>query len=194
MGVEEGTLRAAGVFDPNRPEAIEQPSPLALVTDKVNLWATYVGGAIAVASMAVIGGLLVVSVVLRFAFNTSLGFAVELPTYLFPWLIAGGVVAAMGRGGHIAVDYFVGMTPKALQRWIDVLVWALTTAALAYLCYLATLMVQPFSTQNSPILGLPQITSFGGYLYMAVSLTIQAGARLYTALKGPIDHPGGLGV
>ena len=176
-------------FDPNNPQPLDQPDPLALVTDRLNLWATYLGGLIAVLAFVVIGALLLVSVVLRFAFNTSLGYAVEIPTFAFPWLIAGGVVAAMGRGGHLAVDYFADKLPARARRYLDVFVWALSTAALAFLVYISTLMIRPYANQASPILGLPMMLSYSAYIYMAVSLALQSAARLWSAVRGRTAHP-----
>lgn len=181
-------------FDPDNPQALDQPSPLALVTDKVNLWATYVGGALSIVGFIVIGVLLVIAVILRFVFNSSLDFATEIPTFAFPWLVAGGVVAAMGRSGHLAVDFFVKKTNARVQRYIDILVWALCTVALAYLFYISTLMIRPYTFQKSPILGLPLMLSYGAYIYMAASLTIQSAARLWTAIRGTYVHREALGV
>lgn len=176
-------------FDPNNPQPIEQPDPLTLVTDKVNLWATYVGGLIAVLGFAVIGGLLVVAVILRFAFNSSLDYATEIPTFAFPWLIAGGVVAAMGRNGHLAVDFFVNKGSASVQRYLDVFVWVLCTLALAFLVYISTLLIRPYTFQKSPILGLPMLLSYAAYIYMAASLTVQSAARVWTAVRGRNVHP-----
>lgn len=181
-------------FDPDNPQPIQQPSALTLVTDRVNLWATYIGGTISVLAFVAIGALLVVAVVLRFALNASLDYATEIPTFAFPWLIAGGVVAAMGRSGHLAVDYFVNKTSARTRRYIDVVVWLLCTLALAFLVYIATLMIRPYTFQKSPILGLPMIWSYASYIYMAVSLTIQSAARLWTALRGSFTHREALGV
>lgn len=175
-------------FDPNNPQPIEQPNPLTLVTDKVNLWATYVGGAIAVLAFAVIGGLLAIAVFLRFALNSSLDYATEIPTFAFPWLIAGGVVAAMGRNGHLAVDYFVNKVPATGRRYIDVFVWVLCTLTLAFLVYISTLLIRPYTFQKSPILGLPMMLSYAAYIYMAASLTVQAAARTWTAFRGKDVH------
>lgn len=181
-------------FDPDNPQALEQPSPLALATDRVNLWATYVGGALSIVGFVVIGVLLVIAVILRFVFNSSLDFATEIPTFAFPWLIAGGVVAAMGRGGHLAVDFFVNKAGRKVQRYFDILVWILCTLALGYLFYIATLMIRPYTFQKSPILGLPMMWSYAAYLYMAASLTIQSAARLWTAVRGTYVHREALGV
>ena len=181
-------------FDPNNPQALDQPSPLALVTDKVNLWATYIGGAVSIIGFVVIGTLLVIAVILRFVFNSSLDFATEIPTFAFPWLVAGGVVAAMGRSGHLAVDFFVKKGSPRVQRYIDILVWTLCTIALAYLFYISTLMIRPYTFQKSPILGLPLMLSYGAYIYMAVSLAIQSAARLWTAIRGTYVHREALGV
>lgn len=175
-------------FDPNNPQPIEQPDPLTLVTDKVNLWATYVGGLIAVLAMVIIGVLLVMAVILRFGFNASLDYATEIPTFAFPWLIAGGVVAAMGRNGHLAVDYFVNKGSASLQRYADVFVWVLCTLALAFLVYVSTLLIRPYTFQKSPILGLPMLLSYAAYIYMAVSLTVQSAARAWTAFRGKNVH------
>lgn len=179
-------------FDPDNPQPIAQPNPFTLVTDRINLWATYLGGVVSIIAFLVIGVLLLVAVILRFAFNTSLGFAVEIPAFAFPWLIAGGVVAAMGRGGHLAVDYFANKLSDRNRRYLDILVWAVSTLTLGFLVYISTLMIRPYMGQSSPILGLPMMISFGAYIYMAVSLTVQSAARLFAAFRGNVPHPKGI--
>ncbi|WP_104176764.1 TRAP transporter small permease [Cryobacterium sp. Y50] len=171
-------------FDPNNAQAIEQPDPLSFVTDRVNLWATYVGAIVTIGTTIVIGALLVIGVVMRFGFNSSLDFAIEIPTYLFPWLIAGGVVIAMGRGGHLAVDFFVSKLSRRKRRWLDTGVWLVSTLTLVFLVDVASLLITPFSYQKSTILGWPMIGSYSAFIYMAISLAVQSAGRLWTAFRG----------
>ncbi|AUS80935.1 hypothetical protein C1701_24250 [Actinoalloteichus sp. AHMU CJ021] len=157
------------------------------VEERVNRALTMVGSAIAVASISVIGLVLVVGVALRYFMNSSADYATELPTYLFPWLISGGVIAAMGRGGHLAVDFFVARMAPARARVVDIAAWGLSTVVLIILTFVSLRLLAPLTAQVTPILGWPVVGSFAGFALAVVALTVQCGCRLVSSIRiGPV--------
>ncbi|AXK46661.1 TRAP transporter small permease [Brachybacterium saurashtrense] len=145
--------------------------------EPVNAVLGRLGGALAIVTTALIVVLVTLAVVMRYVLNSSLPIAAEGPTYLFPWLIAGGAIVAQSHRGHIAVDLLVSrLTGRAHQR-AQTAIWAFSTVLLGYLTYLAVYLIPPMAAQSTPIMGWPQLGSFGAFLVMVAVMTVQAGVR-----------------
>ncbi len=81
------------------------PTPLARAYDALG----HVGGAI----LAVMTGAVFLQVVLRFVGSAGFDGLEEVPRFLFVWLVMIGSAAAMQRGQHTVLDYFVNqLTPR----------------------------------------------------------------------------------
>ena len=65
--------------------------------------------------------LVVLNVVLRYGFNSSLGVTEELARYLFVWLTFLGAISAFIRNTHVRVDSILVRLPVKLQRTLTVL-------------------------------------------------------------------------
>src|SRR5699024_3606080 len=149
----------------------------------VNAACATVGGWIAIVATVLIVALVTVAVVMRYVLNSSLPIAAEGPTYLFPWLIAGGAIVAQGSRGHIAVDVLVGrLRGRALER-AQIAIWAFSTLLLAYLTYLAVYLIPPMAAQSTPIMGWPQLGSFSAFIVMVAVMAVQAGARTVHCIR-----------
>lgn len=158
--------------------------------DRLLIW---VGGAAGVAMLTVIGLTLLVSVTLRYASGSSLSFATELPQYLFPWLICGGVVAAAGAHAHLAVDVLVRQLPELPQRVVAIVMWALVTFTLWVLFTAAIRVIGSYTGSVTPILQLPQAGSYAVWPVTLGVLTIHAAGRLLAAAVGLPPKVGSLG-
>jgi TRAP-type C4-dicarboxylate transport system permease small subunit len=166
-----------GHADDARPE-----EPLNEITARI-------GGWIAMLATAVIVVLVTLAVIMRYFLNSSLPIAAEGPTYLFPWLIAGGAIVAQGSRGHIAVDVLVSRLQGEAYRKAQIAIWAFSTLLLGYLTYLAIYLIGPMADQSTPIMGWPQLGSFGAFLVMVAVMTVQAAARtLHYVRHGVPDH------
>lgn len=149
---------------------------------------TVAGGVVGATVMVVIGGTLLVSVVLRYLTGSSLAFATELPSYAFPWLVCGGIVAAAGTGGHMAVDFVVMRLPAAVRRAVEVASWALILVALVLIVLAAWRLVASFQGQGTPILGWPAVGSYLAFPLSLALLAVHAAARLLATLLGVDTH------
>ncbi|HLQ81506.1 MAG TPA: TRAP transporter small permease [Brachybacterium sp.] len=158
--------------------------------EPVNAACATVGGWIAIVATVLIVALVTVAVVMRYVLNSSLPIAAEGPTYLFPWLIAGGAIVAQGSRGHIAVDVLVGrLRGRALER-AQIAIWAFSTLLLAYLTYLAVYLIPPMAAQSTPIMGWPQLGSFSAFIVMVAVMAVQAGARTVHCIRHGIPDDG----
>jgi TRAP-type transport system small permease protein len=143
-----------------------------------------VGGAAAVVVLVVVGLTLATSVVLRYVSGSSLGFATELPSYLFPWLVTGGVVAAAGANGHLAVDFFVERIPPRARRVVTTAMWALVVFAFVNLTAASLRLIDAFTGQATPILGWPAAGSYLAFPAALAVLTVHSAGRAVAALLG----------
>lgn len=155
-------------------------------TDRVNAVFLKIGTVIVVVLTVVMVALVTVAVVLRYYFNSSLPVASEGPTYLFPWLIAGGAIVAQAQMSHVAVDYVLTKMSEATYRRTVIGIWVFVAVLLAYLTYLGLYMAGPMAAQSTPIMGLPQLGSFAAFIVMTFMMCLQAIARVvHIVTHGP---------
>ncbi len=74
-------------------------------------------------------------VVARYVFSTGFGWALELTTYLFAWLVLFGVSYGIKVGAHIGIDILVRQLPHQWRRIVGLL------AVLACCAYCIILLV-----------------------------------------------------
>lgn len=146
------------------------------------------GGVLAVGATALILVLIVVSVTLRYFFNSSVPLAAEGPTYFFPWLIAGGAIVAMSQKAHVAVEAIVERLSGRAHDWAQVGIWATCTLLLGYLTYLSVYLIGPLSAVSTPIMGWPQLGSFAAFILMAAVMTLQSALRTVTYVRHGAPH------
>ncbi len=93
-----------------------------------------------------------VNVVLRYGFNSSLIWGLEVTLILFAWLVLFGISYGVKVTAHLGVDAVINLLPPRAQR-----VLALISAASVCLVYAFLLMKAPGTTgRRSP--GLQQTT------------------------------------
>lgn len=151
---------------------------------RFNRFLVLIGGAISSVSMVVIGAILLVSVTLRYVFDSSLGFATELPTYLFPWLVAGGVIAAAGAGEHLAVDLLILRLPTRTRTVVVTIMWALVIAVFIYATMASFRLVDAFTGESTAILGWPVLGSYIAFPITLIALTVHAVGQLIATTVG----------
>ena len=77
-------------------------------------------------------------VVARYIFETGFGWALELTTYLFAWLVLFGVSYGIKVGAHIGIDILVRQLPRGLRRAVGLV------AVLCCCAYCIILLVGAF--------------------------------------------------
>jgi TRAP-type C4-dicarboxylate transport system permease small subunit len=118
---------------------------------------------IAGAILAVMAASVFLSVVVRFAGSQALEGLDELPRYLFVWLVAFGGAAAMHRGEHTVLDYFVNRLSPTARTIVAILVQCTMIAVFLYLLKLSFTLVPNAALQSSPGLEIRL-----DYVFMAV--------------------------
>ncbi|GAA3286392.1 TRAP transporter small permease [Nesterenkonia halobia] len=153
-------------------------------TDPVNEALRRLGATLAVVSLLIVWALLLLSVALRYLTGSSMDFAAELPAYLYPWIIAGGVIVAMSLGGHIAVDFLLTRLRPGARRGVEVGVWTASGLLFALVTVLCVPLLGPLVEQVTPILGWPRMGSFAAFILMTIALTVQSLARAVHIARG----------
>lgn len=125
----------------------------------------HVGGFI----LAVMAGAVFLQVVLRFMGRSGIDGLEEVPRYLFVWLVMIGSAAAMYRGEHTILDYFINLLAPRLRAFVVAFTNAAGIALFLYMIKLSLVLVPNAQLQTSAGLELPL-----GYVYAA----IPAGAAL----------------
>jgi TRAP-type C4-dicarboxylate transport system permease small subunit len=133
--------------------------------------------------LAVMTAAVFAQVVLRYLGLTGIDGLEEVPRYLFVWLVMIGAAAAMQRGEHTVLDYFVNRMPPTIRTLVLVLTTSASILLLAWLIKLSLVLVPNAQLQTSPGLDLPL-----GYVYAAIpvgaALIILPQLRsLYRALR-----------
>jgi len=145
----------------------------------------HVGGFI----LAIMAGAVFLQVILRFLGRTGIDGLEEVPRYLFVWLVMIGAAAAMQRGEHTVLDYFINLLAPRARALVLALTNAVGIALFAYMIQLSFVLVPNAQLQTSAGLELPL-----GYVFAAIpvgsALIILPMLRnLYRALKSLWQKP-----
>lgn len=175
-------LSEADLVEIDRPD-LETVVPRA--GDPVNEAFRRLGAVIAIVSILVIWALLLSAVAMRYLAGSSTDFATELPAYLYPWMITGGVVVAMALGGHIAVDFVLSRLRTRAQQRAQTAVWVFSGLLFTLVCLLSLRLIEPLLAQITPILGWPQLGSFAAFITMSTCLALQSFARAWFISRRP---------
>lgn len=108
------------------------------------------------ALLAAITLILFANAMLRFAFNSPLGWTEELVTGLMLWLTMLGFTLGVRRRESIEIRAFVGRLPVRVQVWLRLCTDLLTAAVLLHLAWFAYQYVTKFGGDPSPYLRLPK--------------------------------------
>jgi TRAP-type C4-dicarboxylate transport system permease small subunit len=145
----------------------------------------HVGGLI----LAVMAAAVFLQVVLRFIGWTGIDGLEEVPRYLFVWLVMVGSAAAMARGEHTTLEYFINLLPPRLRALVIVVTNAAGIGLFLYLIKLSLVLVPNAQLQTSPGLGLPL-----GYVFIAIPIgsaliVLPMLRNIYDALRGLWPRP-----
>jgi len=111
------------------------------------------------------------NVVARYVLSTGgFSFAQELPTLLFPWFIAAGVVLAALSGTHMAVEWIYGKLSSRGSQVLFVVMSVMVAICFVVLFWQALSVAAIASAERSPILRLPN--SIGYYSVATMSLLV----------------------
>jgi TRAP-type transport system small permease protein len=139
----------------------------------------HVGGLI----LAIMAGAVFLQVILRFLGRTGIDGLDEVPRYLFVWLVMIGAAAAMQRGQHTVLDYFVNLLEPRARALVLVLTNAVGIALFVYLIKLSLVLVPNAQLQTSAGLGLSLGWVFAAVPIGAALIILPMLRNILTALR-----------
>lgn len=109
--------------------------------------------------------LLGANVAARYAFHEGgIEWVSEIPAQLFPWLIAGGIVIAVQRGAHIAVDFAFSLIGERAGWILTIGIYLTVMLSYIALFFVVWDVAEIVSVERSPLLAIPN--SWGYYALM----------------------------
>lgn len=131
-------------------------------------------------SLAVLIAVTVGGVVMRYVANRPFGWMEEVQLWCFVWVVFMGASAVARHGGHIAIDAFVGLFPKALRKVATTIIQLITATVLAFFGYYAFRHVmQMYNTGRSTnILSIPYSLIYAVVPIACALMTLTALVRL----------------
>lgn len=139
----------------------------------------------------ILTGVLTANVIARYVLATG-GFdwAEEVPEQLFPWFIMAGVALAVQKGGHIAVEWLLGVVGNGTARIVLIGGQVLVAMTYLFLAWKSLEVAQIVAVELSPALRLPK--SYG-YVAIAAGCALLSVSTMTVALRiallGPDSMP-----
>lgn len=121
----------------------------------------------------------IVNVVLRYAFQSGLFWVEEVATTAFIWSVFVGAAAAYKYKMHIGIDLITALFPEKARELISIVINFLMFLINGYICYLSTLFIQANRLKRTPVLDVSAM-----YVNLAITvgfglISIHAAVFLY---------------
>jgi TRAP-type C4-dicarboxylate transport system permease small subunit len=138
--------------------------------------------------VATMAGLLLVigaNVVTRYVLEQGGVNAVgEIPELLFPWMIAAGIIMAVQRGAHIAVDLLLLRLGERGRGVMLVFINLVVIAGYAILIGPVLQVAEISAIEHTPLLGVPRSIGFYSLAFAMTGVIIAAAAITLRVLLG----------
>lgn len=148
------------------------------------------GRLIAVACLGFMFVLLLVNVVLRYAFGSGIAWAYEIHALLLPWLVAGGIVIATAHHRHIAITLFQELISSRGQRWLTLIIQCAVLVISISVLWSSQPILKAAQFQTLSTLGIKQVWGYSSLIYAFAGMAIIAIADILRVLAGVdvLDH------
>lgn len=120
----------------------------------------------ACAMLALAAGLGMMQIITRFVLQTPVEWSEVLIRFSLIWMVFLGIPAAFRQGAMVSVDVLHRLSPPAVRRILDVMVFAVTVVLLAVMIVWGWDYAQRGSVQT--VIGLEGVSMFWAYLAMPV--------------------------
>jgi TRAP-type C4-dicarboxylate transport system permease small subunit len=107
-----------------------------------------------------------VQIVTRYILNYPLSWSEELARYLMIWLTFLGTAVAVGKKGHIIIDFVIRYIPKKYQIYDDMVVSLITAMYLVIIIYSSYQIMPVIVGSITPTLQISYV-----YVYAAIPIS-----------------------
>tara|TARA_Y100000815_G_C13318231_1_gene491334 strand:+ start:570 stop:1106 length:537 start_codon:yes stop_codon:yes gene_type:complete len=146
-----------------------------------------------VAGMVIMSLLVLVNVILRYAFNSGLPFSVEVSRFAFVWVVFLGAIVALKDDSHLGVDTIV----RKLPRLLAYVCFVISHAIMLWCCWLlwqgSWIQTKVNLGNLSPISGISVGFMYAAGLVAAIGFALIIIGRLWSALRGNLPFDDGAG-
>lgn len=141
----------------NRQEAGPPASPVEWIDKAITFAAT----TLSIVALVAMFLALCAEVVVRYVTKTSLGWPVELPNFMFPWLVMSGIVLAAQHGAHISVMLLLGKIGRGARRFLLLGMQIVAALTFFYLSWIGLDVLEITGSEVYPVTG---VSAFWAYL------------------------------
>lgn len=138
---------------------------LVVLTARVATWINFSGAALVVSTLAFMFVTIFINVILRYFFGSGLTWAYEMPSILFPWAVAGGMVMAAAQGRNITVDIAMRVLPSLPRRVLLLLINLFMVGTCVGVVYYAWPIIHASRFARLAETGIAQIYGYSSLLY-----------------------------
>lgn len=142
------------------------------------------GALIVVLALSTMFLAILANVILRYFFDSGLTWAYEIPSILFPWSVAGGLVMASVQGRNITVDAIVTALPERLRWLLAILVNLFIAAMSVGVVYYSMPIVKASQYSRLAETGIPQIYGYSSLVYAFSMIALVAIMTVMEFLMG----------
>jgi len=125
---------------------------LTAISARLSKWVLVV----ACVCLAVLGGVVIYGVVLRYVFNDSQSYVEQVALLMVISVAMFGAAAGVRDAGHIGLDSVVRLLPARAQRWVSGIVDVLILAFAALLLWGSLHMAESTGHDTIPTLGISE--------------------------------------
>ncbi len=151
------------------------------------------GRIIAASCLAFMFVLLLLNVILRYAFGSGIAWAYEIHAVLLPWLVAGGIVIAAAKGRNIAITLLLDMLPPRGLRIAEVAIRLVIIAISISTLWSSQPILKASQFQTLSTLGIKQVWGYSSLVYAFGGMAVIAVVDILRVLGGAdvVDHDPG---
>ena len=132
--------------------------------------------------LALMLGMVLINVVMRYGFGTGISATEELSRTLFVWLTFGGAVLAAWEGAHLGVDTLVERLPPRARLACTIISELAVLACCALILYGTFRQHDVNATNKSLTTGMPVIWVYGVGYVAAAGIGLATAWRLWRAV------------
>lgn len=121
---------------------------------------------VAIAAFSTMTIMIVLQVISRYVFKSSLSFSEELARYMFIWSVLLGSAMCLKRRSHVNVEIVMAYAPNIIKKYGGLVANILSLVFYIILVYYGFIVVGVTMNQTSPALGIKM-----GYVYLSIPLS-----------------------
>lgn len=174
------------------PKVMGDDGQFHAVDDEVDLSGTTIEAWVALLFFWALGLTVFYQFFTRYVLNNSASWTEEIARYLLIATVFTGAAIGVAKNNHIQVDFFYRFMPKALSRWLALLVDVLRIGFFGTATVLTLQMMQKLGSYKMTIIDLPMNLVYGVVMAGFAAMCLRAiwvarihWQRGYTVLQRP---------